>query len=185
MRFASFRITVASSPARLIAHRTMAKRCVLVAFAVAGAALAAPSQRELSQEPRAGWLHKAHAWLCSRHPQHRWCQHSGQQDKEALPSQQEEDILQEDIVQDPTLLPHLSPFTPTVQPTFMPVVPVVPIPPSCGGDCKTDADCPSGCDFCAGAFAWWYGECMYPTPYRDDFTSGRSDRDRRPRQRAG
>ena len=76
----------------------MAKRCVLVAFAVAGAALAAPSQRELSQEPRAGrGLHKAHAWLCSRHPQHRWCQHSGQQDKEALPSQQEEDILKEDI----------------------------------------------------------------------------------------
>ena len=82
----------------------MAKRCVLVAFAVAGAALAAPSQ--LSQEPRAGWLHKAYVWLCSRHPQHRWCQHSGQQDKEALPSQQEEDILQEkDVPLPPVPLP--------------------------------------------------------------------------------
>ena len=69
----------------------MAKRCVLVAFAVAGAALAAPSQ--LSQEPRAGWLHKAYVWLCSRHPQHRWCQHSGQQS-------QEKDILQEKDIPD-------------------------------------------------------------------------------------
>ena len=84
--------------------------CVLFTVAVAGAALAAPSashkrelddnvqtlpleqlmyasymsQKEPMKEPRAGWLHKAHAWLCSRHPQHRWCQHSGQQEKDTV-----------------------------------------------------------------------------------------------------
>jgi hypothetical protein len=56
----------------------MAKRCVVLLVAVAGAALAAPSHTHAAQEPRAGWLHKAHAWLCSRHSQHRWCEHSGQ-----------------------------------------------------------------------------------------------------------
>ena len=129
----------------------MAKRCVLVAFAVAGAALAAPSQRELSQEPRAGrGLHKAHAWLCSRHPQHRWCQHSGQQDKEALPSQQEEDILKEDILQEDFVLPPFSPFTPTVQPTFMPVGPVVLIPPRCGDTCEVGGlACAEPCVHCS------------------------------------
>ena len=70
----------------------MAKSRVLLLF-LAASALAAPSHTrelhgELSQEPRAGWLHKAHAWLCSRHPQHRWCEHSGQQEKEALPFEQ-------------------------------------------------------------------------------------------------
>ena len=129
----------------------MAKSCcVLVALAVAGAALGAPSQRELSQEPRAGWLHKAHAWLCSRHPQHRWCQHSGQQDKEALPSQQEEDILKEDILQEDFVLPPFSPFTPTVQPTFMPVGPVVLIPPRCGDTCEVGGlACAEPCVHCS------------------------------------
>ena len=75
----------------------MAQGCVLLLF-LAASALAAPSHTrelhgELSQEPRAGWLHKARAWLCSRHPQHRWCEHWGQQEKETRPSQSEQTVL--------------------------------------------------------------------------------------------
>lgn len=79
--------------AHQISRRRRMRNCVFFALAVAGAVLAAPSQWGLSQKPRAGWLHKAHAWLCSRHPQHRWCQHSGQQDEEAPSSSGEGEPL--------------------------------------------------------------------------------------------